>query len=140
MESLMPLARYLGDQLAIGRSVTDVAQELRDDASLPGRAYPAKFRASLAKQLLAQDKIRRKMGCAFRPSLVFKLDRVNQDGEWEVVNSQVVQASTEKEARHLASLKAGQEGKETWLNPRLSTCGRLPDGGGPRVIVDKYVS
>lgn len=139
--TLMPLARYLGDQLAQGRTIGDVAKELLDSDSLPGRAYSPAIRVSIAKQLKAQDKIRRRMGCAFRPTLIFKLDRVLGTGDqWDVVNSQVVQASNKKEARQLASTKAGNEGAKVWLDPRRSTCTILPDGSGHRVILDKYVA
>jgi len=139
--TLMPLLRYIGDQISQGRTIRDVAGELLDSKSLPGRAYSPALRVSIAKQLKAQDKIRRKMGCAFRPTLIFKIDRVLGTGDqWDVVNSQIVQASNEKEARQLASTKAGDEGTKVWLDPRRSTCSRLPDGSGHRVILDKYVA
>lgn len=77
------------------------------------------------------------------PDSVFLLERVRDrrgGDEWDVVNGQVVQAPTEDEARKLASKKASSEGSDVWLDPQRSTCVRLPDGGGSRVIMDKYVS
>lgn len=139
---MMPLIRYIGLLLEQGRSPDEVAGELLEDTSLPGRAYPPKIRTQVAEQLKAQARIRKTLGCEYKPSLVFKLDRIPpKDGDqWDVVVSQIVQASTEKEARQLASQKAGDEGKKVWMNPRKSTCTRIPDGHGPRVLLDKYVS
>ncbi len=47
----------------------------------------------------------------------------------------VVRARSNAGARKLAAKPAGDEGGDTWTDPRYSTCRRLVDGVGPEGVV-----
>lgn len=52
----------------------------------------------------------------------------------------VVRAESESAARHIASWNCGDEGKEAWLNPSLSTCDELTADGDPGVVCKDFHS
>lgn len=53
---------------------------------------------------------------------------------YDVVNSMVVRAKNEQEARQEASLKAMDEGKDTWLDNTHSHCERISETGEVQVL------
>jgi len=135
---LEPLVLYLSRQLGLGVSCNALCQELLDDQSLLGRAYPRVCRSRVAAQLRAQTKIRKALDCSFKPLFAWFLER-KAGQTWDVVSKQVVLAGSVKEARVLASEKAGEEGARCWLSGRRSTCTRLPSVEGPaRALVNNY--
>jgi hypothetical protein len=52
----------------------------------------------------------------------------------------VVRAESEDEARRFASAKEGDEGKDVWLDPTLTTCEPLVAGGEPGIILRDFWS
>lgn len=64
--------------------------------------------------------------------------------EWEFLYDtslgHVVRAESETEARHLASKKSGDEGKDAWLRSDKSTCTELNGEGKAECILTDFVS
>ena len=52
----------------------------------------------------------------------------------------LVRAISVEAARNLAAPLAGDEGKEIWLNPKLSTCEVIRVGGKPGPIISDFHS
>lgn len=50
----------------------------------------------------------------------------------------LIEAETESEARQIAALNCGDEGKEAWFNPELSECKELKLSGSPGVWIRHY--
>ena len=55
-------------------------------------------------------------------------------GSYDELHAVVVRAKSEKEARVLASTYRGDEGFETWLDEKRSTCEKLQVRGKNQVI------
>ena len=140
MTTIIPLVSYILDKLAMGISTAKVCQELLEDHSLPGRAYSRPLRVHCVASLRAQDVVRKKLGCSFKPSLLWFLERQGSKSEWEQLKNCVVQASSVSEARSLAAERAGSEGSKIWLNSRESTCSRLPTENNSRVLAETYLT
>lgn len=137
------LLRYIGGELAKGRSPEDLAQEILDPDSLVGRAFPENStRQNIAAQLVAQQVVRERLGCPYTPMFPWLLERKinDKDDGWDlgVINRAVVQAPSGAEARNIMARKAADEGPKTWLRETKSSCIKLPDSGPARVIVDLY--
>jgi hypothetical protein len=65
---------------------------------------------------------------------IFLLTRLTSTPLYDVVNSMVVCAVNEAEARAEASLKAMDEGPFVWLNDTTSTCDIIPSYGEAQVV------
>jgi hypothetical protein len=52
----------------------------------------------------------------------------------------VIRASTAEDARKLASMNAGDEGRATWLNVEQTSCVELPQDGDDEVILRDFAS
>ena len=52
--------------------------------------------------------------------------------------SMVIRAETELAARKVATKHCGDEGKQAWLNPELSTCEVLDCEGETEMIIQDY--
>jgi len=58
---------------------------------------------------------------------------------WDCANGFVVRASTEDEARLLASTKAGDEGDDAWLNPKFTSCEPLNNDGETEIVLRDFL-
>lgn len=68
----------------------------------------------------------------------YKLTRPVLHVRYDEASAFVVLANTPREARQLASERAGDEGAKTWLDPKLSKCARLPNRPRPMVILRDF--
>lgn len=50
----------------------------------------------------------------------------------------IVRANTEDEARELAANECGDESSDAWLDPNMSTCHELLEGGRAGVIMTDF--
>lgn len=65
---------------------------------------------------------------------VYLLTRIVRAPTYDSVSSMVVRAFDEKEARQLASEKAMDEGKDTWIRDDYSTCEIIHSVGDSQVM------
>ena len=52
----------------------------------------------------------------------------------------VIRAATEKSARNKAAKDCGDEGKQAWLDPQLSSCIELTPKGAAGIVLKDYAS
>lgn len=52
----------------------------------------------------------------------------------------VVRAETEAAARDMAALEAGDEGAESWTDPKHTTCRPLTADGDPGVVIKDFMA
>ncbi len=59
---------------------------------------------------------------------------------WDCAYGFVVRAKDEEEARSLASKMCGDEGRETWLDAKMTSCQRLEARGQAEVVLRDFVA
>ena len=65
---------------------------------------------------------------AFQPAMVI----------YDCNNGFVIRADTEQRAREIASQQQGDEGRSTWLDPKLSSCRELSADGPEQVVIRDF--
>lgn len=50
----------------------------------------------------------------------------HDDRQYDIARGFVIRAKSSEEARKIASQHCGDEGLETWLDPEMSSCVRIP--------------
>jgi hypothetical protein len=77
-------------------------------------------------------------------SKLYLLRPVEGDLLWEPwydkIFGLVIRAKTKKQARKMASLQAGYETADAWLNPAHSTCKKLNTAGKDEIVICDYHS
>lgn len=70
--------------------------------------------------------------------MLWVLKRLSDRPQYDVNNGFVIRASSEDVARIMASKVRGDEGAETWTDPRLSTCDRLWPVGDDEIVMQDF--
>lgn len=58
--------------------------------------------------------------------------------EWDEVAAIVIATCSAPRARKLAAAECGSEGSDTWTNPQLTSCCRLPTNTREGVVLVDY--
>lgn len=69
---------------------------------------------------------------------LFKLKLTSKAINYDYTDSFVIRANDERGARIIASQESGDEGAESWLDPRFSTCSLLSQHGPDGVVISSF--